>query len=74
MSNLKARLAALESAIPNKPWFTIEVEDIPTPNEWRLINEAHTEGRMVFIFQMRGNTMGVFMPGADAVYWSADNG
>jgi hypothetical protein len=73
MSNLKARLAALESAIPNKPWFTIEVEDMPSPGEWELINEAHAEGRMVFIFQSKGNTLGVFMPGADAVVWSGED-
>jgi hypothetical protein len=74
MSNLKARLKALESAIPNKPWFTIEVNDEPTPGEWELINEAHAEGRMVFVFQSQGNTLGVLMPGADAVYWGVDNG
>ncbi|MCK9620767.1 MAG: hypothetical protein M0R47_09565 [Methylobacter sp.] len=74
MSNLKARLTALEAAVPKKAWFTIEVEDMPTPDEWELINEAHAEGRMVFIFQSQSNTLGVFMPGADAVHWSADNG
>ncbi|WP_333877691.1 hypothetical protein [Methylobacter sp.] len=70
MANLKLRLKALESEIPQKPWFTIEIEDMPDPEQWEQINAAHADGRMVFIFQNKGNTLGVFIPGADTVQWS----
>lgn len=73
MSNLKNRVAALELATPGSNSFSIEVYGEPTTAEWLLINEAHAAGSLVFIFEMVANTLGVWMPGADAVNWSFDN-
>ncbi|MDO9048694.1 MAG: hypothetical protein Q7U66_13300 [Methylobacter sp.] len=72
MANLKTRLTALESAQPNKPWFTIEVNGEPTPEQWTEINAAHADGREVYVFRQDA-TMGVWMPGEAGIYWS-DNG
>ncbi|MDO9422856.1 MAG: hypothetical protein Q7T40_01520 [Methylobacter sp.] len=71
MSNLKSRLTALESAVPSKPWFCIDVVDEPEPEEWTEINAAHADGREVYVFQTLGDTLGVWLVGADDIYWSA---
>ncbi len=71
MSSLKSRLMALEIiANPEKPWFTIEVNGEPTPEQWELMTEAHLDRREVYIFQTLGDTLGVWLVGADGVVWS----
>ncbi|MDO9047286.1 MAG: hypothetical protein Q7U66_07330 [Methylobacter sp.] len=74
MANLKSRLLTLERiANPEKPWFTIEVNGEPTPEQWTEINAAHADRREVYVFQTLGDTLGVWLVGADDIYWS-DNG
>ena len=72
--NLKLRIKTLENLRPIKPWFTIEINGAATTAEWELINEAHNNGRTVYIFQSVGDTMGVFLVGTDCINWSDENG
>ena len=72
--NLKLRIKTLENLRPIKPWFTIEINGEATTAEWELINEAHNNGRTVYIFQSVGDTLGVFLVGADCINWSDQNG
>ena len=68
--NLKLRIKTLESLKPIKPWFTIQIDGEATTAEWELINEAHNNGRTVYIFQSVGDTLGVWLVGANDIYWS----
>ena len=68
--NLKLRIKTLENLRPIKPWFTIEINGEATTAEWELINEAHNNGRTVYIFQSVGDTLGVWLVGANDIYWS----
>ncbi len=68
--NLKLRIKTLENLKPIKPWFTIEINGEPTSAESELINDAHDNGRTVYIFQSQGDTMGVWLVGADCINWS----
>jgi hypothetical protein len=70
MSNLRLRIKALESLMPIKTWFTIDINGEATAAEWELINEAHDNGRTVYIFQSQGDTLGVYLVGADCINWS----
>jgi len=71
---LKARLKALEIiANPSKPWYCIDVVDEPAPDEWEQIRAAHIDGREVYIFQ-QDSTLGVWLVGANDIYWSNGNG
>ena len=70
MSNLKLRIKTLESLKPVKPWFTIEINGEATQTESELINKAHDNGRTVYIFQSQGDTLGVWLVGADCINWS----
>ena len=74
MSNLKLRIKILESLRPIKPWYTIEINGEATSAESELINKAHDNGRTVYIFQSQGDTLGVFLVGADCIYWGNENG
>ena len=68
---IKARLKVLEAmATPNKPWFCIDVIDEPEPHEWQQLRAAHLDGRLCYVFKQDG-TLGVWLPGADEIYWSA---
>lgn len=68
--NLRLRIKALESLKPVKPWFTIEINGEATQTESELINKAHDNGRTVYVFQSRGDTMGVWLVDAKEIYWS----
>ena len=68
--NLRLRIKALESLRPIKPWFTIEINGEATQAESELINEAHNNGRTVYVFQSQGDTLGVWLVGADCINWS----
>ena len=70
MSNLRLRIKTLENLIPKKPWFTIEINGEATPDEWQRMNEAHSSGRSVYVFQSVGDTLGVWLVGAKEIYWS----
>jgi hypothetical protein len=67
---LHRRLVKLEqAAVPYKPNFCIDVIHEPTPEEWREINAAHDDGRVVFAFR-RNATIGVWLVGYPAILWS----
>lgn len=68
--NLKLRIKTLESLKPIKPWFTIQIDGEATTAQWRLINEEQANGRTVYIFQSVGDTLGVWLVGANDIYWS----
>jgi hypothetical protein len=68
--NLKLRIKTLESLRPIKPWFTIQIDGEATAAQWKLINEEHDNGRTVYVFQSVGDTLGVYLVGADCIYWS----
>ncbi len=72
--NLKARLKALEAAAPDKPLMTFEIMDEPTAQQQLEIMAAHDAGHLVFIFKSNDDTLGVLLPGSNAVHWGADNG
>jgi hypothetical protein len=67
--SLKVRLKALEKSQPAKPWFTIEVNGEPTADEWALLMSAHSDGRIILVFEMRYNTLGCWMPGEGQMAW-----
>ena len=69
MINLKSRIKALESAVPKKVWFCIDVVAEPTQNEWEQINTAHAEGRIAYVFRQDA-TIGCWMPNAPQICWS----
>lgn len=73
MSNLRLRIKILESLKPIKPWYVIEINGEATQAEWELINDAHDNGRTVYVFQLRGDTIGVWLVDAKEIYWS-ENG
>ncbi len=73
MSNLRLRIKILESLKPIKPWYTIEINGEATQAEWELINDAHDNGRTVYVFQLRGDTIGVWLVDAKEIYWSDEN-
>ena len=70
---LAMRIKTLENLRPIKPWFTIEIDGEATAAQWELINEAHANGRTVYIFQSVGDTLGVFLVGAESIYWGGGN-
>ena len=72
--NLRLRIKALESLKPIKPWYTIEINGEATAAESELINKAHDNGRTVYVFQSVGDTLGVYLVGADCIYWGNENG
>lgn len=72
---LKARLKALEViANPRKPWFCIDIDGKPTDQQQQQMTDAHADGREVYAFQSMGDTLGVWLVGADCIYWSDSNG
>ncbi|WP_432741742.1 hypothetical protein ABXJ76_15580 [Methylobacter sp. G7] len=70
MATLRTRLASLESAVPNKPWLCLDINGDPTAQEQEQMTEAHMDGREIYIFQTLGDTLGVWLIGADDVVWS----